>query len=151
MPNILERLLGTSSRMRDMISGYSDKLLSQAGNGWSIKQHIGHLADLEELHDRRIDDMIARKENLRPADMTNKKTNEARHNEQDIEQLIRLFENNRNRFVERLTALDDSTQVYKAMHPRLHVMMRPVDVAYFTAEHDDHHLASIRSILDMEK
>jgi len=26
--------------------------------------------------------------------------------------------------------------------------MRPVDMAFFTAEHDDHHLASIREIMN---
>jgi hypothetical protein len=27
-------------------------------------------------------------------------------------------------------------------------MMRPVDMAYFTAEHDDHHLASMRTLIE---
>jgi len=26
--------------------------------------------------------------------------------------------------------------------------MRPIDVAFFTAEHDDHHLATVREILN---
>ncbi|MFT4669296.1 MAG: hypothetical protein ACI9M9_001964 [Flavobacteriaceae bacterium] len=29
------------------------------------------------------------------------------------------------------------------MHPRLKVLMRPVDLLFFVAEHDDHHLATI--------
>jgi len=33
--------------------------------------------------------------------------------------------------------------VKTAWHPRLKVRMRLVDLAYFVAEHDDHHLASM--------
>ena len=34
-----------------------------------------------------------------------------------------------------------------ARHPRLGTPMRVVDLAYFVAEHDDHHLARLRELL----
>jgi hypothetical protein len=34
------------------------------------------------------------------------------------------------------------------MHPRLKQPMRLVDHLFFVAEHDDHHLALIRELLD---
>ena len=50
-------------------------------------------------------------------------------------------------FISQLIKLDDETQNFQSMHPRLQVMMKPVDMAFFTAEHDDHHLATVREIL----
>ncbi|MBA4146229.1 MAG: DinB family protein, partial [Cytophaga sp.] len=34
-----------------------------------------------------------------------------------------------------------------ALHPRLQVKLTPVDLAWFDAEHDDHHLLKINAIL----
>ena len=115
---------------------------------WSVKEHIGHLIDLEDLHEGRIDDFLERKEALRAADMTNKKTHEADHNSKKVEELISEFFVKRKRFIDRLETLDDETLKSKAMHPRLQTLMRPVDLAFFTAEHDDHHLADVRGILN---
>lgn len=81
--------------------------------------------------------------------MTNQKTNEADHDELDIEYLIILSEKSRMHFIKKLEELDDPTLFFKALHPRLQIMMRPVDIAFFTAGHDDHHLASIRGILNL--
>jgi len=84
---------------------------------------------------------------LRAADMKNIKTNEANHNSKTLNELLNYFSGRRKQFIERLEKLDDATQVFKSIHPRLQTPMRPVDVAFFTAEHDDHHLADIRGIL----
>lgn len=146
--NILERLHGTAPRMKVMIKDLSQgQLIQRTDNAWSIQEHIGHLLDLEELHAGRIDDFIARKETLRPADMGNKKTFEAQHNNTEVQLLLNEFKNSRDRLISRMAQLDDESQKFKSLHPRLQMMMRPVDMAFFTAEHDDHHLASIRSII----
>ncbi|MCE3225647.1 MAG: DinB family protein [Bacteroidetes bacterium] len=148
LPDIIERLYGTEIRIKAMTASLNDQQLSKKnGDAWSIKEHIGHLNDLEELHEGRIDDFLARKEMLRAADMQNVKTNQANHNKKSLDQLIKEFKSNRDRFISRLQKLDDETQQFKSMHPRLKVFMRPVDMAFFTAEHDDHHLASIRELL----
>ena len=145
--NILERLRGTEARIREMTSHISNEKLELKTGKWSIKEHIGHLSDLEELHSGRLDDFIQRKKNLRPADMNNTKTNEAAHNTKKVEDLISEFATKRKGLVSMFEKLDDETQHFKSMHPRLFIHMRPVDVAYFTAEHDDHHLATIRELL----
>jgi hypothetical protein len=146
--NVLERLRGTSARINEMVISLSDTQLSHKPDGeWSIKEHIGHLTDLEELHEGRIDDFISKKETLRAADMDNKKTYGADHNQKTIQQLLRDFKMKRYEFISRLEKLDDATQQFKSRHPRLNISMKPVDMAYFTAEHDDHHLACMRVIL----
>jgi hypothetical protein len=147
-PVILERLRGTSARLMDMTSSLSEEDAERKPGGkWSIKEHIGHLGDLEILHEGRIDDFLARKEILRAADMTNTETNKAHHNQSSLQELIHRFSEKRKTFISRLEKLDDDTQEVKAIHPRLKVMMRPADMAYFTAEHDDHHLTSIRELM----
>jgi len=148
MPNILERLRGTPIRIAAMINGLSaDQLRSQINGTWSIQEHIGHLLDLEDLHDGRITDFFDRKAILRAADMTNAKTNAANHNEAEAAVLLENFKQRREQFIDRLSSLDDATQLFTSLHPRLQVQVRPVDIAYFTAEHDDHHLATIRELL----
>lgn len=149
LSNILERLRGTTPRIKDMIAGLNDEQLTLQPQGkWSIKEHIGHLADLEQLHEGRIDDFLNRKDTLRAADMTNKKTEEAHHNTKDIQTLITEFNTKREMYISRIEQLDEATQKFKSLHPRLQTMVRPVDIAYFTAEHDDHHLADIRDIIN---
>ena len=149
--NILERLRGTPARIREMTAGLSNEKANQKPNGkWSIKEHIGHLYDLEALHIGRIDDFIAGNENLRAWDTTNALTKESHHNDRSVDELLEMFMNRRKTFIAKLEGLDDQVQMRKALHPRLKEMMRPVDVAYFTAEHDDHHLASIRDIVSSE-
>jgi hypothetical protein len=147
--NIAERLRGTEGRLRTITSGLSkEQLIFKSNDEWCIQEHVGHLLDLEELHEGRIDDFINGKSTLRAADMTNRKTFEADHMTKDLQQILNEFSTARNRFISRLLALSDEVQSSKALHPRLKTPMRPVDVAYFTAEHDDHHLASIRMIRD---
>lgn len=145
LPNISERLLGTTARASALCRDLDHSLLTRQENGkWSVQEHIGHLLDLEELHEGRIDDFIARKEVLRAADMSNAKTRSANHNDASFSNLLDSFRECRERLVSRLWKLDEDTHLFKALHPRLNVWMRPVDMAYFTAEHDDYHLASIR-------
>lgn len=148
LSNILERLCGTAARIREISSMVSEEEAAMKPNGkWSIKENIGHLSDLEELHEGRIDDFLERKTTLRAADMKNAKTYEANHNSKTADQLLNEFAAKRQRFVSKLEMLDDETLQFRSLHPRLQEPMRPVDVAYFTAEHDDHHLADMRDIL----
>src|SRR5258706_13076394 len=147
-PVVLERLRGTTARLREMTSSISEQDAEQkSGNKWSIKEQIGHLSDLEKLHEGRIDDFLDRKETLRAWETTNADTNNANHNSSTIKELIDNFSKKRMVVISRLEQLDDDTHNVKAIHPRLQVLMRPVDMAYFTAEHDDHHLTSIRELM----
>ena len=46
-----------------------------------------------------------------------------------------------------LEGADASALERTARHPRLGTPMRLIDIAFFTAEHDDHHLARITELL----
>lgn len=147
-PNLLERMLGTPLRLEDITAGVSDDILSyKPGGKWSIKENIGHLADIESLHETRLDEILDGKENLTAADMTNKATIEANHNAKPIGEILSRFRNIREAFVKKLDSLDEETIQRAAHHPRLNQPMRIIDIAFFTAEHDDQHMVTIRRII----
>jgi hypothetical protein len=83
--------------------------------------------------------------------MSNEKTNEANHNSKSINELLTKFGNVRNHLVKRMDALDESAILRYGMHPRLNQPMRIIDIAYFTSEHDDQHIAIIRHIINSKK
>jgi uncharacterized damage-inducible protein DinB len=142
---VIERLRGAAPRIEDKVRGLSTEVLTRRdGDSWSIQEHIGHLLDLDELHIGRLDDYLANAEVLRAADMENRKTWQADHNQSAIEDLIQHFRRERESFVERLETWDDPGQ--SAMHPRLKQPMRVIDMAFFVAEHDDHHLARMTEL-----
>ena len=146
-PVVVERLRGTPARIEDKVRALPPALLIRRdGDGWSIQEHIGHLLDLDELHTGRLDDFLAGAEVLRPADLTNRKTWEARHNDRPLADLLAAFRRERGAFVARLDAWDPDLVALTARHPRLHQPMRVIDMAFFTAEHDDHHLARMTEI-----
>lgn len=146
-PVVVERLRGTPARIEDKVRGLPPAVLTRRdGAAWSLQEHIGHLLDLDELHTGRLDDYLAGAEVLRAADMANRKTWEADHNARPIADLLRDFRRERERFVARLDAWDSNLISLTALHPRLNQPMRVIDMAFFTAEHDDHHLTKMTEL-----
>lgn len=148
-PELIERLRGTPARVRDRTATLSADTLTapSARAGWSIQEHVGHLLDLEALFIGRLDDFDEGRRVLRPADMSNRATVEAHHNERALEDILRNFRHARLALVARLDAMDSTALTRTAHHPRLDAPMRVVDMIYFQAEHDDYHLASITELL----
>jgi uncharacterized damage-inducible protein DinB len=150
-PLVVERLRGTPARIEDKVRGLSPALLTRRdGEAWSVQEHIGHLVDLDELHDGRLDDFLAGAAVLRAADLTNRRTHDAGHNERPLADLLQAFRRERERFVARLDAWDAGRVSLTALHPRLQQPMRVIDMALFTAEHDDHHLARMTELIRRE-
>ena len=54
-------------------------------------------------------------------------------------------------FVERLDSVKSSDVSAEALHPRLKQPMRIIDLCFFTAEHDDQHLARITELAEWLK
>ena len=148
-PVIVERLRGTLLQLETMIKNIPGEKLSIKTDGkWSVKEVVGHLYDVEELWDGRIDDFLERKETLRAADMSNAKTNAAGHNLKTIDELLKQFAIARNKLIKRVENFDEATALLMALHPRLQKPMRLIDSLFFVAEHDDHELAKIRELLN---
>jgi uncharacterized damage-inducible protein DinB len=147
IPCFIERLSSTAPRLDELMNGCSEFTASQKkGTEWSVKEHIGHLSDLETLHDGRIDDFINNFGELRPADMTNKETFAGGHNGRTIPQLLSHFRHTRNNFITRVGSLDTEIFNRKALHPRLKQVITLTDLLFFIAEHDNHHMARIATL-----
>jgi len=146
-PNLVVRLSGTPARAEDMIRSMPPAILTRReGERWSIQENLGHLLDLEPLWLGRVEDILRGKARLRDADLTNRATHEAQHNTKSIEDILRRFRMARKQLVERVEGLDEDVLEAAALHPRLEQPMRVVDLVYFVAEHDDHHLARVRTL-----
>ncbi len=143
----LERLRGTPVRVEELISSMPvDRLTVRPDEGWSIQQNVGHLLDLEELFAGRLDDYDASVDVLRAAEMTNRKTHQADHNDKPIESILTAFRQERSNLIQRFERFEPARFGQTAMHPRLNQPMRIVDMMYFQAEHDDYHLARISEL-----
>jgi uncharacterized damage-inducible protein DinB len=146
-PIIFSRLEGSIFRMYTLLANADDDLCSRRLNGWSVKEHLGHLTDLEQLWWERLQDFQQEKPVLTAADMSNKKTNEARHNEKALEHLLEDFSIERQKILEAIYAFDEEMLNRTALHPRLNQPMRLLDSLFFVAEHDDHHIAALSNLL----
>ena len=147
LPVIIERFRGVPARLEELTKNLSEEILIFKPEGkWSVKEHAGHLIDLEELGERRLDDYLDGKEILSPADMSNKKTYETDYNQKDIKEILKEFRNAREHIVSRLENLTKEQASLTSIHPRLNQKMRIIDWVYFMSEHDDHHLTSMRLI-----
>jgi uncharacterized damage-inducible protein DinB len=146
-PMILERLMGTPLRLTSKIKSIPPELLETKIDGsWSIKENIGHLADLETLWQKRLDDIISGHEYMTPTDLSNNKTDLANHNCKPVEELIREFSMIRSETLSMLENIPEESIFMFSLHPRLKTPMRTMDLFLFVAEHDDHHLARITAI-----
>ena len=148
LPSIIERLAGTPARIEEIVTNInSEKLQLKRENKWSIKEEVGHLGDLEPVWLVRLNDLMNNAAELTKADLSNQKTHEANHNASDIHVLTSHFRYQRKEFVDKLRKLTNEQILNTALHPRLKTPMRIIDLAYFVAEHDDHHMAAIQEIL----
>ena len=146
-PVIVERLRGTTARAEEKAKTVPAEMITRRlGDSWSIQENIGHLLDVEELWEGRIDDFLSGEKELRPADLSNRSTHQADHNSQSLDTLVSSFRARRSSWVARLDDMTDEQVIVEALHPRLGQPMRVIDLCFFVAEHDDHHLARMSEI-----
>jgi hypothetical protein len=148
-PNLCVRLRGSPARLEEIVRASThERLVRKPEKKWSAQEHAGHLLDLEPLWMARVDDYIAGAAELATADLNNRKTDEAQHNQRRLEEILTGFRNARLQLVDRAGGLDAALFGRSIPHPRLKKPFRLVDHLYFVAEHDDHHLARIWELLN---
>jgi uncharacterized damage-inducible protein DinB len=144
LPNLCSRLRGTPARLEELFRHVPRQLISmQIQGAWSAQENAGHLADLEPLWLARVTDYVEAKDELTTTDLRNRKTDEANHNERNVELILEEFRAARARLIQLVMTVDDSVFLTAIRHPRLKTPMRLIDHLSFVAEHDDHHLARI--------
>jgi hypothetical protein len=126
--------------LRECRKKFSDRV-----NGkWAGKEHLGHLADLDALDHARLKEFLNGSAIMSPADMRNRATEEARHRDKPVGEILLPMRTGRLALVSKLEQLTDEQVALAMLHPRLQKRMRLVDWIWFIAEHDDHHLAHTR-------
>src|SRR4051812_12901327 len=143
LPYYLERLDGTFVRMQEKVKGVPDVILSnRLDNKWSVKQNIGHLAEVDQIANKRMDEIVAGKEVLSPAVFEPQD-----YNPWSVEEVLEFFHKTRRENIKKYKSLSESDLRKSSVHPRLKVQMTPVDLAWFDAEHDDHHMVRMNEII----
>ena len=144
-PCLLERIRFTPLRMLKIVAPVDEATLTnKPEEKWSIKEHVGHLTDVEELWGKRLEQFLLGENELVAADMSNLKTDDANHNEKEIQELVHNFTVVRTKFIGKIENLTEREVGFTAQHPRLNKPMRLIDMIYFIAEHDDNELALMR-------
>ena len=140
-PNLCMRLRGTPTRLEELVRGIPhETLIRKPDEKWSIQEHAGHLLNLEDLWNARVEDFVTGSKQLTAADLSNRKTDEANYNASDGQQILKQFRTKRMQLLQRLETIDPNALSHTLLHPRLQQPMRLVDHLVFVAEHDDHHL-----------
>lgn len=146
-PHLLVRLRATPDRLAAALDDLPPRVRIYKPQGrWSVQEHAGHLLDLEDLWALRLDDFEQGREILHVADLQNRRTHEARHNQRDHRSLVEAFRTARTAIVDRLQRWSPAELARLSRHPRLDQPMSAVDLCFFVAEHDDHHLGTAAEI-----
>jgi len=146
-PELIERLRGAPARLEEHCRSLPANILTfREQDRWSMQENAGHLLDLEPMVQQRIEEYVIGASALHAADMSNRKTYEASHNETPIETILADFRSARTTTVARLETLEPECFGRIALHPRLKVDMRLVDMLFFQAEHDDYHITRIHEL-----
>ena len=149
-PEMIERLRGAPARLDEYLNSTPPQILTkQDGGRWSIQENAGHLFDLDSLVARRVDEYVAGATVLHAADMSNKATHEHHYNDVPAATILQSFRQRRIEIVSRLESFDAGMFSRNAIHPRLNVGMRLVDMLFFQAEHDDYHLTRIHELIKL--
>lgn len=151
LPNLLARLRGTPARLEEALRGYDAAILTrQEEASWSAQEHAGHLADMEPLWSSRVQDFMSGSDELTVADLTNRETNEAKHNSRPANEIVAAFRAGRARLLCRVGETDAACFTRTIPHPRLKTPMHLADHLHLVAEHDDHHLPRIWELVTGE-
>ena len=145
---IVERLRGTPARLEEAVrDAPPGSLVRRPSDGWSAQEHAGHLISVESLWRVRLGEYARGEATLTAADMENRATKGSSYNERPIAAVLEEFRFVRAATVGLLDGLDLQAAARVAHHPRLDRPLRLVDLTFFAAEHDDHHLAAIHELL----
>ncbi len=148
LPNLRARLAGAAARLDEAVRGHPPEALALRPPGkWSAEEHVRHLVEIESLWLARVEDFIASRDQMTPANLTHRWPEESEPGAAPLATALREFRTARTRLLQRVDGLTASRFTPTIPHPRLRTPMGLADHLYFVAEHDDHHLAHILALL----
>jgi uncharacterized damage-inducible protein DinB len=147
-PNLLERLRGVPVRLEAKFAGSPAGVTERPEpDKWSVQEHVGHLLSAEELWHKRFNDFANNSPELYAADVTGRRVFAADYNSLELADILRDFRASREEMVSFLEGVEPEYLSRTSLHPRLQKTITPVDLMFFIAEHDDHHLAFIDHLM----
>lgn len=146
---LLERLQSAPNTFKNVCPAPPKEIqILKPGNKWSVNENIGHLTELEPLWRKRFEEIKMESPEMTPADLRNKATDEMNFNKFSLRELLHTFTGQRAETINFLKSLQERDFSKSSVHPRLEQPMRIIDLMYFVAEHDQHHLEAILNILN---
>ncbi|WP_020533251.1 DinB family protein [Flexithrix dorotheae] len=144
-PSLLERLEGTSIRLRVKTLKISDSIQVIRPEGkWSIMENIRHLLEMELVWQKFISSILKGK---RIINLSNTKSPASPQlNNENVDHLLIQFADQRRITLETISKLKNDKIFKNAFYTPLQRPLSILDLAYYMAEHDDHHLARITNI-----
>ena len=113
LPFFLERLQGTIIRLEEKIRGIDEKILSRKLEGkWSIKENIGHLAEVDEVSNKRLTEMTLGVAVLSPAVFEPQD-----YNPWPAGKILDLFKKNRLHNLKKYKTLSGEQLKMSSLHP----------------------------------
>ena len=147
LADFLERLRGLVPRLAPLLDDLDgDVAYRQLDGTWSIAQNVGHLADVEDLWQERLEDLRQGRAVYTPAVPARFQAAALRHQGRKLPEIVRDLDERRALLVREFASAPSELLLASAFHERLQCPMRLVDCAQFYAEHDDHHLLRIRAL-----
>jgi DinB superfamily len=148
LPVLLERVQGTTARLSAVLSRQPLQNLHLRVQGkWSVMEHIGHLITLQDRFEPRVDDFELRRDRLSDINLKDQQPIIQGHRLRAVGDVLEEFRLKRLAFAKRVERLHRGALEHVAYHACQDRSMRPMDMLFWIAEHDDHHLASIRGLL----
>ena len=114
---------------------------------WTVRENIGHLQLLEPLWRIRFEEIKNGIPEMSPADVSNSATGRMNFNTFSLQELMNGFTHQRTKTIDFLNNLQETDFTKRSIHPRLQLPMRVIDLMYFVAEHDQHHLNAVANII----
>jgi hypothetical protein len=151
LPVLAERLLGTSDRITALLRNVPQERLQLRLQGkWSVLEHIGHLMVMDDRMQVRVEDWLSLSGRLTPIELADQQAQLDGQRHRELGDMVEEFRITRQAFVDNVLNMPPTVHTHYALHPCMHVRMRPTDMFHFLAEHDDHHLATLRRIVRAE-
>lgn len=148
LPVLLERIQGTSARLNALLAGQPmENFHLQVHGKWSVMEHIGHLITLQDRFEGRAEDFEHHRSSLCDINLRDQARTLQGHRLRALGDVLEEFRLKRIAFAQRVAGFQRRALEHVAYHPCQNKPMRPVDMLLWIAEHDDHHLASVRGIL----
>jgi hypothetical protein len=149
LPVLIERIHGTPARLSALLREQPlERVHLRVEGRWSVIEHTAHLIALQDRFEPRAEDFEHKRDRLCEIRLDGQDLELRKHRVRRIGDVLEEFRLKRQAFTRRVDSFAHAMLEHVAVHPCKGRPMRAVDMLHWIAEHDDHHLATIRHLLN---